>query len=50
MVSGECTCKAPAAICYVPMSLDGLRDIIANLPVADKVLDNMQTANGFMEE
>ena len=50
MVSGECTCKAPAAICYVPMSLDGLRDIIANLPVTDKVLDNMQAANGFMEE
>lgn len=50
MSSGECTCKAPAAICYVPMSLEGLRDIIANLPVTDKVLDNMQTANGFMEE
>lgn len=50
MSSGECTCKAPAAICYVPMSLEGLRDIIANMPVTDKVLDNMQTANGFMEE
>lgn len=50
MVSGEGTCKATAAICYVPMSLDVLRDIIANLPVTDKALDNMQTANGFMEE
>ena len=50
MLSGECTCKAPAAICYVPMSLEGLRDIIAALPVEGKVLDNMQTANKFVEE
>ena len=50
MENGECTCKAPAALCYLPMSIDGLRDIIAELPVTDKVLDNMQTANRFVEE
>ena len=48
--NGECSCKAPAALCYLPMSIDGLRDIIAELSVTDKVLDNMQTANGFVEE
>ncbi len=47
--SGECSCKAPAALCYLPMSLDGLRELIAELPVTEKVLDNMQTANGFVE-
>ncbi len=47
--SGECSCKAPAALCYFPMSLDGLRELIAELPVTEKVLDNMQTANGFVE-
>lgn len=49
LASGECSCKAPAALCYMPLSLDGLRALIAELPVAEKVLDNMQTANGFVE-
>lgn len=48
--SGECDCKAPAAICYKPVSIDGMREIIAELPVAEKPLDNMRTANEFVEE
>lgn len=48
--SGKCSCKAPAALCYQPMSLEGLRELIAELPVTEKVLDNMQTANGFVEK
>ena len=48
--SGECDCKAPAAICYKPVSIDGMREIIAELPVAEKSLDNMRTANEFIEE
>lgn len=48
--SGECDCKAPAAICYKPVSIDGMREIIAELPVAEKPLDNMRTANEFIEE
>lgn len=48
--SGECDCKAPAAICYKPVSIDGMREIIAELPVAEKPLDNMRTADEFVEE
>lgn len=48
--NGECTCKAPAALCYKPMSLDGLRNIISALVVADDTVDNMKTANDFVEE
>lgn len=48
--SGECDCKAPAAICYKPVSIDGMREIIAELPVAEKPLENMRTANEFVEE
>lgn len=47
---GSCPCKAPAALCYQPMSIDGLRAIIASLPVAEKALDNMSTANSFVEQ
>ncbi len=50
MESGECTCKAPAALCYQPMSIEGLKGIIAGLPIAAAVLDNMKTANEFVEE
>ena len=50
MASGECKCKAPAALCYQPMSLDGLRAIIADLPVKNAVVDDIQTARIFVEE
>lgn len=48
--SGECGCKAPAAICYKPVSIEGMREIIAELPIMEKTLDNMRTANEFVEE
>jgi putative DNA primase/helicase len=48
--NGECTCKAPAALCYKLISVDGLRALISALPVADNIIDNMKTANDFVEE
>ena len=50
MENGECKCKAPAALCYQPMSLDGLRAVIATLPVKNAVVDDIQTARLFVEE
>ncbi|PKM75624.1 MAG: hypothetical protein CVU92_00440 [Firmicutes bacterium HGW-Firmicutes-17] len=50
MASGDCKCKAPAAICYQPMSLDGLRAIIADLHAKNAVVDDIQTARNFVEE
>lgn len=46
--SGECTCKAPAALVFKPMQLDGLRELIATLPVTGDTTKDMQTAKTFI--
>lgn len=46
---GECTCKAPAALVYLPMSVYKLRELIQILSVSGAPLDDMQTAKGFIE-
>ena len=50
MESGACRCKSPAALCFLPMNIDGLRSLIAELPVRDSVTENLQTASGFVKE
>ena len=50
MLSGECKCKAPAALCYQPMNIEGLRSLIAELPVKGSVTDDLQTAAGFVRD
>lgn len=47
---GSCSCKAPAALCYQPMSVTGLRDIVSGLTAAGDVVVDMQTAIEFVEE
>lgn len=47
--SGECTCKAPAAMCYQPMSIEGLRELIGEFPVKGTMVEDMQTA-AFIRE
>lgn len=47
---GSCSCKVPAALCYQPMSVTGLRDIISGLTAAGDVVVDMQTAIEFVEE
>lgn len=47
---GSCSCKAPAALCYQPMSVTGLRDIISGLTAACDVVVDMQTAIEFVEK
>lgn len=49
-VSGKCPYKAPAALCYQPMSIEGLRDIVSKLPVSDKESENFTTAANFITE
>ena len=49
MESGECSCKAPAAMCYQPMNIDGLRDVISSLEVTGDAMRDMQTAKIFIE-
>ena len=50
MEAGTCPCKAPAAMCYQPMDLDGIRIVLGALLVKNAVVDDMQTARGFIEE
>lgn len=46
--SGECTCKAPAAMCFQPMNIDGLHEIIHSLEVTGDAMRDMQTAKNFI--
>jgi putative DNA primase/helicase len=50
MENDQCKCKAPAALCYQPMSIDGLRAVIAAMPVKNAVVDDIQAARLFVEE
>lgn len=50
LASGECKCNAPAALCYLPMSLEGLRTIVEDLPVKGSVAEDLPTATEFIRE
>lgn len=50
MADGSCSCKAPAALCYQPMSVGGIRDIISGITVTNDVLVDMQAAIRLVEE
>lgn len=49
MENGECTCKAPAAMSYLPLNVDGLREIVSSLEVTSDTMKDMQTAKNFIE-
>lgn len=46
--NGACTCKAPAALIYKPISLEGLRTLISTLAVSGDTMKDMQTAKEFV--
>ncbi len=48
--SGKCECKSPAALCYRPMSEEGLTDMIKSLPIANEAVADMETARKFIRE
>ncbi len=48
--SGECICKAPAALCYRPLSLGSLRELMKELPISGDPIIDLQTAKGFIEK
>ena len=50
MESGECKCKSPAALCYLPMSVDGLRSMIAEMPVTGDEMKDLRTVTDFIHE
>lgn len=48
--SGECKCRAPAALCYQPVGTDCIEVLVSELPIKNTSLENMKTASGFVEE
>ncbi|MDY4785106.1 phage/plasmid primase, P4 family [Pygmaiobacter massiliensis] len=44
----ECGCKAPAALCYLPLTVEELRTQLAQCPVAHAPVDDMRTAKEFI--
>ena len=49
MESGECSCKSPAALCYQPMGISALRDILSEIPASGDTLKDMGAARSFIE-
>ena len=50
MSSGECRCRAPAALSYTPMSVDGLRSIIAEMPISGDDMKDLRTVTDFIHQ
>jgi putative DNA primase/helicase len=47
---GSCGCKAPAALCYKPLAVEGLRTILSQAEVKKVAVDDIQTAQEFVKE
>lgn len=50
LADGGCACKSPAALCYLPMSVDGLRSVIAELPISSDDMKDLRTVTDFVHE
>lgn len=48
--SGECTCKSPASLAYLPPTFDGIKVLAETLEVSISEMDNLQTVRRFIEE
>ena len=48
--SGECSCKSPAALSLQPMDVDGLREVIAELPITGDDMQDLLTASAFVRQ
>jgi len=48
LTSGECKCKAPAAMCYQPIDVDSIQSMISELEVTGDTVTDMQTAMNFV--
>jgi putative DNA primase/helicase len=47
---GSCGCKAPAALCYKPLSVEDLRVFLEELEVKKSAVDDVQTAQDFVRD
>ena len=49
-LSGACSCRAPAALCYKPLEIDSVRQLVSHLPVKHTSAEDMQTASEFIRK
>jgi len=48
--SEECGCKAPAALCYKPLDVDTLRELLQARPATEDTLANVGAARDFVTD
>jgi len=48
--TGECGCKSPAALCYKPLTIGELLDVLGALEKQPTPLGNIQVAQNFIQE
>ena len=48
MASGECTCRAPAALSFQPLGIDGLRRVISSLPITGDDTKDLKSVTDFV--
>ncbi len=46
----ECGCKAPAALCYLPIDTETLRTFLVSAEVKGNATDDMETARTFVQD
>jgi len=50
LADGSCGCKAPAALCYMPLTVEDLRFFLNEQEVKKSAVDNVQTAKEFISD
>jgi putative DNA primase/helicase len=50
MGTDACACKSPAALCYLPLTVEEMRAALLALPVHAAAVENIQTAQRFVRE
>ena len=41
---GKCKCKSPAALCFQPLTINGIRVILRQQEIQNAVVEDLQTA------
>lgn len=48
--TGECECKAPAALCFKPLSIEAIQELAEALPITNNTIQDMKTASDYIGE
>ena len=50
LVTGECACKAPAALCFQALTVEELREALSVQPVGASAVESMAVARDFVKD